>query len=296
MKDTSNRETQTVMFNSNGYITVSPGDIKVMMYRPEKWYHLQMLLDTDKKSYDLYINDKLMLQNKPLANQELTNLSLLRFGQWDRNNAYFYIDDIFVYQSDTVLRSADLKEMLKISFNDIQNSWARKQIEYFADLKLLKKSEDKNFYPDKLITNSQMADIIYNIMRFPVRDYINIFADVKISDSYSNSLQADVDAGIISAGQNFYPDSEVTLLQAVKPMIEIYKYVKHKLPGEDGLKSTDLQVKGKWARDYIAQAKAINLFNGVKDIKQSNINENMPVTRAQYIALFKNLYIEMNKK
>lgn len=294
VEDATGVELQTLKFNNNGFVTVLPGDKKVMMYEPERWYHVQVLLDTDTKTMDLYIDGKQMLDKHPIATPELSDVSQINFKQWDRNNMNICLDDIYVYQYDRVLSTEELQERIRVGFDDISDCWAKSQIEYFANLKLLKNTEDGKFRPDDPLTNQAMAEFICGIIPCPTRGYFNTFTDVKSTDSYAAGLQGLIDVGIMPTSEKFEPAASVTLQEAVTPLIEIYKYVKRELPGAENLKSADLQAKGKWSRNLFGQAEAIHLFDGVKDITYGSLDEDMIVTRAQYIAMFKNLYTAIN--
>ena len=156
-KDSNNKENAMVWFNSNGHITVAPNDQKVMLYAPEKWYHLQVVLDLTEKNYDLYIDGEKKLDKNAIANMDITNMKLLRFGQWDRDNAFCYLDDIMVYKADRILAKEELSKVFQVSFDDIGNHWAQQSIEHMANFRVLKKSADGKFHPDEKILRKDFA-------------------------------------------------------------------------------------------------------------------------------------------
>lgn len=289
-KDSTNLENLTVMFNNDGYITVGEPKTRVMMYQPETWYHVQVLIDTETKKMDLYINGEKKVSDFPLVNQAIEDIWILRFGQWDRDNADFYIDDIMVYEYDRPLTEEEKETYFSIHFNDIAGHWAESYIQNFADLKLVENTEDGRFRPDDTITNAECAELLCSIMRFTGREYINVFSDVSVQDAVAAPVQALVDAGVITGDEGkFYPDALLTLGSASNILVETYKYVKQELPGIETMEGKELQQIGDWARDYIGQAKYLHLYDGVKSIKNNQINEEATLTRAEFAVMVSNL-------
>lgn len=289
MKDNSSQEHQTLLFNSNGYITVAPGDIKVMMYQAKQWYHLQLVFDSDKDVIDLYVDGDKKLDNHYIG-KDMTNLSLLRFGQWDRSNAYFYIDDIFVYTANDVLPVQTLEEIMRIEFTDLENHWAESAVNYLADIRLVRKSEDKLFYPDSIATKKDLVEMLSALIKTTGEMYVNTFVDIKQSDDFSSYVQFFINKGIMFAGKEFEPDKELTLEEAITVAVETYKYVKQEVPGAAEKKFVSTQVFGEWARDYLGQGKHLGLFKDVKGIKADELYFEVKITRAQLIVILKNLY------
>lgn len=54
----------------------------------------------------------------------------------------------------------------KIKLTDIENCWAKKDIEYLIDLGIIKGYQDNTFKPDQPITRSEMASLIARVIRY----------------------------------------------------------------------------------------------------------------------------------
>ncbi len=97
------------------------------------------------------------------------------------------------------------------SFKDIENHWARNEIELLAGKGIVTGMGDDSFNPEEKITRAQFATIIFNIMELEKEEYAGKFIDVKSSDWFSSYVEAVAKTDVILGSQGyFYPNNKIT--------------------------------------------------------------------------------------
>ena len=287
-RDTANRECMTVMFDADGYIKTASG-VKLVMYRTNRWYDFLVKFDMDSKTHSIWIDGERVVTDLKLANAEVSNIYYLKFSQLERQNAYCFLDDLYAYRSDSIVPEKTIKDAYFFGYSDIEESWARTEIENFAAKHITTKTGDGKFHPEGQVSKGEFTLWFQHSMGIPEMNYVGMCSDVAAEDEIAGSIMALVEAG--ANGPYFgewMPDAEVTLGDALKMVIEGYKYQKKMLPGEPEKTFSSLQEKGAWARDYEAQADAIGLCQQVKGLDRAAGNSDRVLTRAQAVKLLAN--------
>ena len=148
------------------------------------------------------------------------------------------------------------------SFEDIQNHWARDNIE-----KLYKKGiisgRDEGFYPDAPMTRAELVAITCRALNLKQVSYSNAFSDVAEDDWFAGYVQALYDKNIISGIDGaFVPNMYVTREMAVQVFVNAYSA---KLENSDEMPELDFIDKddvSDWARENMKIAVANGIING----------------------------------
>ena len=287
-RDTANRECTAVMFDSDGYIKTSSG-INLAMYQTNRWYDFLVRFDMDNKTHSIWLDGECVIENLTMANTQMSNIYYFKFAQLERQNAYCYVDDIYAYKGEEIIPEEALKAAYFFSYSDIDDSWARGEIEDFAALHITSKTDDGKFHPEGNVLKGEFTQWFRGSMGISEANYVGMCTDIKATDEIAGSIAALVNSGTSGPYTGEWkPESEVTLGDALEMIIEGYKYQKNLLPGEPEKKFASWQEKGSWARDYEAQADAIKLCENVKGLNQARGNLDKILTRAQTVKLLAN--------
>ncbi|MFC4411471.1 DL-endopeptidase inhibitor IseA family protein [Chungangia koreensis] len=97
-------------------------------------------------------------------------------------------------------------------FKDLKDDyWAKKEIEYLVNKRIINGYDDKTFKPNKGITKAQAAVMLVKARDLKTeKDPAPIFKDVKKKDFAYKEIAAAVKAGIFEKGDKFYPNKPMT--------------------------------------------------------------------------------------
>lgn len=97
-------------------------------------------------------------------------------------------------------------------FKDLKDDyWAKKEIEFLVNKKIINGYDDITFKPNKGITNAQGAVILVRALNLKTeKDTVQIYKDVKKKHFAYKEISAAVKAGIFEKGDKFYPNKPMT--------------------------------------------------------------------------------------
>ncbi|WP_309119960.1 polysaccharide lyase family 8 super-sandwich domain-containing protein [Paenibacillus sp.] len=82
-KDAAGRDNAVILFLNNGTIQAfngsAPSATVLMSYQANEWYHMRLVLDTDSKTYDLFINGMPAADDFAFRNASSTGIGRLQF-------------------------------------------------------------------------------------------------------------------------------------------------------------------------------------------------------------------------
>lgn len=287
-RDTANKECQVISFDSDGFIKTGTGKI-LKPYRVNVWYDLTVKINMTDHVFDLWIDGKHELEAEPLQNQESLNIYFFKFGQFERMNYYCYFDDLYAYKADKIIDKQDIKNKYEVKFKDLYGSWAKSYIDNFANLHILSRTEDGNFYPEKNATRREFTIWYFNVNGLSTSNYAGECIDVEATDELGGMIETMVQAGLSGRYPGmWYPENDITVQEVCEFLIEGYKYNKHCLPGEPEMKFKNSQEKGEFARNYLLQADTLKLFEGVPNISLAVGNGDKKITKAQLVRVLYN--------
>ena len=155
-------------------------------------------------------------------------------------------------------------QVRKYAFLDIENHWAKEEIDYLAERGLVNGIGNELFGPDQTITRAQFAKMISEI----IKDSGNktVFADVKTSDWYCESVVKVATAGIMQGdGERFFPEQNITREEIAVTSYRLFKYLGGRSEEKIASEFLDYEEISEWAREDIAACAAIKLMNGMDD-------------------------------
>lgn len=184
------------------------------------------------------------------------------------------------------------------SFTDIENHWAKDNIDYVTEREILVGIENSKFSPNTGITRAMFVTVIGRLYE---RSYGNIignttFLDVDTNAYYAKYVAWAYENNIINGiGENkFSPDTDITREQMSEIMFKFAKLL-DKAPIGDWLINVNYSDKSEisdWAIDSVAYCQLANIIIG-RDNNEFAPNDT--VTRAEVAAVIERFIKEMLK-
>lgn len=120
----------------------------------------------------------------------------------------------------TLIYSTDV-----VSFNDIQNHYSKKEIEYLASRYVIRGYTEQSFRPNEKITRAQFASLLSRALGLKPNKETK-FTDIHKSP-YKNDIQALAETGILAGKTNttFAPNESLTREDAAIVMARVLEYM-----------------------------------------------------------------------
>lgn len=168
--------------------------------------------------------------------------------------------------SDEVTYEIPQPEVRKYAFLDIENHWAKDEIDYLAERGLVNGIGNELFGPDQTVTRAQFAKMISEMIEENINDDAPIFADVKASEWYYEGVSKVASAGIMKGdGERFFPDENITREEIAATSYRLFGYLGCKSEERIDVEFPDAEEMSEWAREDISACAAIKLMNGTDD-------------------------------
>ena len=164
------------------------------------------------------------------------------------------------------------------NFVDIQNHWAKEQIQDFANKGYINGYGDGTFRPDKAMTRAEFVKVINRVFGFTQPAKV-VFTDMSLDLWSYNEVAIAVKEGYINGypDNTFRPDELITREEAAKVISTITK-----LNGDGVLSYNDTHQIGDWAKPHVDALTDNGILEGVGD------NYFMPqksMTRAEAVTM-----------
>lgn len=104
---------------------------------------------------------------------------------------------------------------IPVTFNDIENHWAKKIIENIGSKLIVTGDEDGNFLPDENITRAELTVVLTKALGIPKSDVDTYFDDVSSSDWFAGYINSSVDYKLIDRIDNFQPNDFIEREEAM---------------------------------------------------------------------------------
>lgn len=187
------------------------------------------------------------------------------------------------YDSTGGLMESTLSVIRLITFQDIQEHWARREIEYLATLGYVQAYPHMNiFAPDKSISRAELAALLVRIRQYPISySETPIFSDVKTTFWAYDYIDVASRYGLVEGypGKVYKPQNNITRAEAVAMLVRFAN-----IPVSRVEQAVDLDVTEKhWAVEYIAAFKAAGLTPPTW--QNERFYPNRPITRAEICAI-----------
>lgn len=154
-----------------------------------------------------------------------------------------------------------------VTFSDIQNHWAKKEIEALATRKIILGKTKELFAPEAKLTRAEFAVLVARALELEMKPYAGTFSDVKASKAWAYAgIEAAARAGIINGklDGSFDPDAQITREEIATIIVRAVKYEDASLL--QNLDTSKVFADDKdiaaFARLSVKQAVALGIVNG----------------------------------
>ena len=169
----------------------------------------------------------------------------------------------------------------KVKFTDINGHWAYDQIAALTKDGTIKGITETEFAPEQNISRAQFAALIRRALNMNTTSYQGNFSDIFEGDWYVQEISAITASGIMNGDVDgrFRPNDPITREEMAKVIVQAYKYKNNisELP-RAGVSYNDSNDISGWAQEYVQNAVALGLMNG---IGEGNFAPKANSTRAQ---------------
>lgn len=181
------------------------------------------------------------------------------------------------------------------SFKDVQNHWAKPDIEILASKLIVKGASATEFAPEAKITRAEFAALLVRSLGLTEAAAVAKFTDVKSGDWYAGVIGAAVQAGLVSGFENntFKPNDNITREQMAIMIAAALKQADKQQQVSDNQDSLLAKFKDKttissWAQNSVAQSIQAGIIQGMTE---STFVPEAPATRAQAVVMLKRLLL-----
>lgn len=157
-------------------------------------------------------------------------------------------------------------------FNDIDSSYAKKEIEALVNAGVIAGYTDGTFKPGKTITRAEIAKILSAMLGLPEQpQQAAHFTDITEQSWYRGYVGALVQAGIAqgTSATKFSPDAPVTREQMVVFFMRAFDLAEKANERAWGMKWTDADQIAAWAKPSVDLASYIGFVRGIANADQS---------------------------
>ncbi len=213
----------------------------------------------------------------------------------------FEIQDGIEY-ADIFSRSNSLYTVLQMSktFADIQNSWARSDIELLASKMLIAGKSESAYEPNSSITRAEFATLLVRALGLEEGVLkAGQFKDVDVNAWYAGSVATAVAENIITGydGQLFKPNNNITREEIAVMIVRAARVagIENKLSAAEQeaylARFGDHQAISPWAGKDVALAAGAGIINGMPD---GNFTPRSNADRAQSAVMLKRFLVYIN--
>jgi subtilisin family serine protease len=184
------------------------------------------------------------------------------------------------------------------TFADIQNHWAKAEIEKLAAARIVDGVDETSFKPDSNMTRAQFVTLLSRALQLQSSGTASTFSDVSADAWYNKAVYAAREANIVSgvSEKEFAPDAFITREQMAVMMVNAYLFATGKKLSDIAItqevKYSDEGSISDWARSYVRAASGLGLVNGTDS---GNFAPADNSTRAQAAVVLHRMLAKLNK-
>ena len=178
------------------------------------------------------------------------------------------------------------------TFTDIQNHWAKGNIEQLAKLNLVKGVDADHFCPDQAITRAEFTSLVMRALQisYPQYQFQGLFSDVYKEDWYSMIIERAFLVGLydknMTPGWNALPTAPITREEMAVLLVNGMDYAGQTRTAGDLSKFPDAGDVTPWAAPYMEAACGKGLFTGNE---QGLLQPRNTATRAEAVIVLEKL-------
>lgn len=238
----------------------------------------------DELLSELSYNFNYQVLNKPIIkdNSKIYNLKISKKGV---NSSYSYIQIKISLNKVDMIKTIDytlkIDKLDELTFVDIENHWAKGNIEEFVYKGYISGYTDKTFRPQNSMTRAEFITIINKVFNFTETGYKN-FSDVCECDWFYKQVLIATKAGYINgySDNTFKPNQEITREEACSIISNVMGISDSNY---DKIQNyTDFYKVSNWAKSAVEIMLEKNYLEGYSDI---TIKPQGNITRAEVVSL-----------
>lgn len=177
---------------------------------------------------------------------------------------------------------------VSFAYTDIENHWAKKNIESLSRINVIKGYSDETFRPDEYITRAELITIVNRLLKNTNQSYKYI-PDVGSNDWYSEEIRKAVYSGIVQGNDEgmIRPNDYITREEAV--LILQRAFVK-KLPAYNTFSYKDINEVSTWSKEAFYTFMNMGYISGYDD---NTVKPKDNITRAEIVKIINNIFSEI---
>lgn len=150
-----------------------------------------------------------------------------------------------------------------VMFKDMENHWAKKDVEEMAARKLVNGVDAENFAPQNPVTRAQFAALLSRALKLTDSAVAASFTDVKEGAWYEKEVNAAAKAGIVmGADQMFRPEDKITRQEMALMIMRAYTFAGGKAVEKKEMTFTDKEMISSWAVEGVQNAYSLGILKG----------------------------------
>ncbi|QGQ98840.1 serine protease [Paenibacillus psychroresistens] len=178
-----------------------------------------------------------------------------------------------------------------ITFNDIDTSWAKSQIQSLADKFMLNGISTNKFSPKGNVTRAEFASILVRALGLQKQTSLAPFGDVTTKDWFAQDVAAAYQAGLVTGiSGNFKPNAEISRQDLTVMLSRAMKLLNLAKPvGSVSHSYVDSAQFSTYAQESIQVVSDAGLMQGVEIKGSFYFNPKQPTTREAIAKVLSNL-------
>ncbi len=170
-----------------------------------------------------------------------------------------------------------------VIFGDMEGHWSAGAVDRWSGSGIFQGDENGNFLPDKEMTRAEFAQMLDNLMGYPVKAE-NKYADVPADAWYTDAVLKLTAAGVMEGdGSNAMPNAPISREQAA---VLLCRALSLKPSDEAKILFDDAYQVSSWARDAVAALAQRDMIAGVGE---NNFAPALDINRASVAQMMNNM-------
>lgn len=170
-----------------------------------------------------------------------------------------------------------------VAFGDMEGHWSAGAVDRWSGSGIFQGDENGNFLPDKEMTRAEFAQMLDNLMGYPVKAE-NKYADVPADAWYADAVLKLTAAGVMEGdGSNAMPNAPISREQAA---VLLCRALSLKSSDEAKILFDDAYQVSSWARDAVAALAQRDMIAGVGE---NNFAPALNINRASVAQMMNNM-------
>lgn len=182
----------------------------------------------------------------------------------------------------------------KVEFKDIEKHWAKNEIEFLVQKKIINGESKESFNPDGKITRGQFTALIVRLFELKQKDvfYGMEFKDINANDWYYDSIKVASEYKLVNGTDKntFSPNNTITREEMVTIIMRAIESQNIQIESSNDVnidKFDDKASISTWSSDNINKALNMNIINGKSE---TTFDAKGEATRAESAVIIKRVY------